>query len=67
MAKPWNHPPGKLYRPHLPEKEVEKRLKARKEFGDKWDNIFGKKKLNNMEDNNGEEQDGGNTKEAGKA
>ena len=66
MAKPWNHPPGKMYRPNLPEKEAQENLDKRKEFGDKWDSIFGKKKLNNMEDNNGEE-DGSSVSEAGEA
>ena len=49
-AKPWNHPPGKIYRPNKPDEVVKKTLEEREKFGKKWDDIFGKKKLNNMED-----------------
>lgn len=52
MAKPWNHPPGKIYRPNKPDKQAKKSLEKREEFGKKWEDIFGKKKMNNMEDNN---------------
>ncbi len=57
MAKPWNHPPGKIYRPNLPDETVQKKLEKRKDFGDKWDKIFGKKKLNNIEDNEKEDNE----------
>ena len=51
MAKPWDHKPGKVYHPNLPEDQVEKKVEKRSEYGEKWDKIFSKKKLNNMEDN----------------
>ena len=50
MTKPWDHPPGKIFRPNKPEAQVEESLKARAEWEKKWEAIFGKKKLNNMED-----------------
>ena len=50
MTKPWNHTPGKIYRPNKPDEVVKKTLEEREKFGKKWDDIFGKKKLNNMED-----------------
>jgi hypothetical protein len=57
MAKPWNHPPGKHWNPKLPENKQKEIRERRKNFDDNWDNIFGKKKLNNMEDNDGKERD----------
>ena len=66
MAKPWDHPPGKIYRPHRPKEETEERLAKREAFGKNWDSIFGKKKLNNMEDNDGKEN-GSGTEKAGEA
>ena len=56
MVKPWNHPPGKMYRPNKPDHLAEEGMKKRAEFGEKWDAIFGKKKLNNMEDSNVSEE-----------
>jgi hypothetical protein len=57
MTKPWNWKPGKVYHPTVSDEEAEKRLKARAEWEKKWDACFGKKKLNNMEDNEKEQDD----------
>lgn len=54
MVKPWNHPPGKIYYPSKPKDQVEKALKERAEWEEKWDAIFGEKKLNNMEEDDEE-------------
>ena len=57
MAKPWNHKPGKIYRPNLPDHIVEEKLEKRSNFDSNWDAIFGKKKLNNMEDKTKEQDE----------
>lgn len=67
MVKPWDHTPGKIYRPNVPDEVAKERLEAREEFGKKWEAIFGVKKMNNMEDNNGQEEPSSNSKEAGQA
>jgi len=51
--KPWNHPPGKAFKPWKKKEQAEKEIEKRKKFDKNWDACFGKKKLNNKEDNDG--------------
>ena len=65
MVKPWNAKPGKRWDPKLPDHLIEETRQQRANFDKNWDNIFGKKKLNNMEDNDVEEQERPSSNEAG--
>ena len=67
MVIPWNHPPGKIFYPNKAKGLVEKALKERAEWEEKWDSIFGEKKLNNMEDDDVSEEQQHKVQEGGEA
>ena len=54
MVKPWDAKPGKIYNPNKRPEDVEKGMEKRRKFNENWDLAFGKRKLNNQEDNSDE-------------